>query len=219
MKNFYQLINLFGFSNISAIQELTEDIKNDFADAYHAIQINKTTRSNAFKKYVSRPNVMKDRAISDVYSDGHTIVSTKENVADIERTAQIADIITGAFSTAQPVDLYLRESAAVARIMGWKPGNTDYYLNVDGTIFCWDLVYSVYSCIADSDKTRLTEYCSLTKFSGRNALIMRGKHGIGLVLPLASDKCPDSMDVNFRHYVDTLNKIDSELVNQALKTA
>lgn len=217
MKNYYELINMFGFDNISAIQDLTEDFKEDFSANFHGLQFNKTTREKACKKYTS--DAMQDKALPEVFSDGHSIISIPGFTADKAKKFNIGEQLINFFKNQKPVDLYIKESVAVARSIGWKSGTSGYFLNVDGNIFNFDLVYKVFSCIADPDTSKLSEYCYLVPFCKAYGLLIRTQYGIGVILPINATACDETHNVNFKRFTDVLNTVDAELVKSALKTA
>lgn len=217
MKNYYELINLFGFDNISAIQELTEDFKDDFAENFHALSFNKSTRRAAVEKYAK--NAMQDEKLPEILSDSISVIAIPSYSANISRKTQISEQFTNFFKNQKPVDLYLKESVAVARSIGWKPGADGYILNVDGNIYNWNLVYNVFSCIADPDITKLSEQCYLTPFNNSNGLIIRTNFGIGFVLPINASKCNECKNVNFKHFTEIINNVDAEIIKATVKTA
>ena len=161
----------------------------------------------------------KTKKLPEILSDSVSVIAIPSYSANISRKIKISEQFTNFFKNQKPVDLYLKESVAVARSIGWKAGADGYILNVDGNIYNWNLVYNVFSCIADPDTTKLSEQCYLTPFNNSNGLIIRTNYGIGFVLPIYASKCNEFKDVNFKHFTETINNVDAEIIKAAIKTA
>jgi hypothetical protein len=227
MKNYYELLNMVKNEvSIDTIKELQEDFNKDFRKELEKIQINNSTRIKAIKNYVNNDMTSKDDSHpgTQVFCNGYSILNTtiKEELNCSKKNNTLSDYIVKALKNKKPVEKYLRDSIAIARALGWKPGTKKYIFNIDDNyIFDFSLVYEVFSCIADSKNIYGGAECFLCDMENTNkkALVLISKYGIGYILPLNVASFNNNYNVDFNYYIEHEKKIEKLLIDKALKTA
>lgn len=227
--NYFSLMALLKNQiDYSTYYTLKEDFNGKFNEELKKIQINNTTRKNAVKSYLTHDRIMQDVSKGEnmiIFSDGVSvlnILSTPDNktFSTEHKNDKCADYMLEAFKTMKPTDNeYILESVAVARAMGWTPNTTDYFINIDGNIYNFSLIYSLWNCIADKNNANGGCDCYLCDAGNRKSLLMRSKYGIALVLPVARDAIPDNANVGFKHYIDFERSLEAHFIEEIKKGA
>lgn len=234
MKNYYELIKMLKNQvDINVLQTLKEDFNNDFCEELGKIQINNTTRKNAIKSYLNKENILQDNKYSNqlVFSDGYSILNIVSNPKTAEifsadkKTDKMADIIIKSFQGMKPCEKYIKDSIAVARMLGWKPGTTDtknpFIIEIEGNIYNFSLVYSLFSCIADNNNAFGGVDCFLCNMenNSKKSLLIRSKYGVALILPTVFDNFNPCKNVDFNAYIDHERNLENFIINGCTKTA
>ena len=166
----------------------------------------------------------KQDAENGIYIDGVTAVSVRTPGARYDENNETVKMFLSILKDRRPADMRdsLDYSIAEAKENGWRLGDTDHYITVNGENYNLSLVARIYNIIADPK----TEYNGVrweieTGVDRKHhALILTSKHGIGVVLPFNSSTArmynvtPGSSNLD-----DIQGRITAAAWNEAEKTA
>ena len=184
MLNYYELMNLVNTDE--AIRIIREDFQDELAKNFQR-RPNKTTRRQAINAYGNNKELRADKEHSYLFGTGCSIFySNTVNYTDEEtgkKTADYAKVLSDLMKEMKPQDEYIDGCIAIARSLGWSPAGCDkkYYIEVEGNTYNMNLVYQLYSMIADPKKSGGVEVFTADKF-----LIMRSRYGLVALLPFRS---------------------------------
>lgn len=219
MKNFIKLLQTI--ENHTDDETLAFIIMDHYADIRNAAQNiynNNTTRKNAVKGY-GIPERLKDIQDHDngLYCDGCTAVSLAMTRPQYDENNTIYKMFKEQFQKKRrPVSLRdsFDYSIAAARCNGWRQGDTDHIIRIEGHIYNLSLVAKVYKCIADNKEVN---GCRIEITDDRHPImILSSRYGVGVVLPICSER-PGLYDVTPGD--SDLDKIMDRLTERAKKTA
>lgn len=207
MLNFYDLIKIFGFENLEAITAAKEDFINDFQKNFKALSLTEKEREKNLISFYNSKETMLDKTNNFIVATSTMIVSptspTFRAIQDkikLEGKKQV-DIYKHckAFfeGKRKPVDSYIHDSIAIAKSLGFRAGSKDFYLDIDGNYYNFDLIYTAFNVIGDPDKTHYSvryELCFPKWDEKHTALMISCKNGIAFILPM---RYPSKYEVSF----------------------
>ena len=205
MLNYYELMDLIDINNHYAIYRINEAFSEDLGEAVKTIKGTAKTRAEAFRRYESSIDFRKDKTCPDMFGTGTTIIlnpafrSDKEFFVDYSKTA-LAHV-----NSKTPVDVDLQGAAALAKCLGFRAGKQNYIIDIEGNIYSWDLVSTIYSMVADIRGGIDYTFCYLSDggpgefHTNFKWLIIRSNFATGFVLPI-NGRGPGLIDVSFEYY-------------------
>lgn len=228
MKKMIDLLKkLEGHTDNDTMAELIAGIRLDILETAQTIKHSNSTRKAALNSYIkSIPDRLQEKQDTEngIYIDGTTAVSVRTPGARYDENNETVKMFLSILKNRKPADMRdsLDYSIAEAKENGWRLGDTDHFITVNGERYNLSLVAHIYNIIADPK----TEYNGVRWEieTGDNrkhhALIMTSKHGIGVVLPFNSsiarmyDVTPGSSDLD-----EIQKRITAAAWNEAEKTA
>ena len=221
------LKKLEGHTDNDTMAEIIAGIRLDILETAQTIKHNNSTRKAALNSYIkSIPDRLQEKqdAENGIYTDGTTAVSVRTPGARYDENDDMVKMFLSILKDRKPADMRdsLDYSIAEAKENGWRLGDTDHYITVNGERYNLSLVAHIYNIIADPK----TEYNGVRweietgDDRKHHALILTSKHGIGVVLPFNSsitrmyDVTPGSSDLD-----DIQKRITAAAWNEAEKTA
>lgn len=217
MLNYYELLDLINTDEMTdneynLLTALRESFNNDFADNLKTI---KTTPSSVKQGVTAFMKIckFKDAKNPGLYVTDCQILSLSAACKDDNgiKENNLSNIVNG-FITAEkkPCDIYLKESIAVAKSLGYKYGDKNYMVEVDGNFYAMDRLYEVFRCLgSDCEYGELLTSDYYKK--GRQPLMIKGKNSFAIVLPVIRTAIDKKYDCTFKHYIEnekSLDKID-----------
>ena len=175
------------------MSKLIYDIRTEIIDTAGALRHNNSTRKQAAKSYIgSTPDHLakQQEPGNGLYTDGHTAISLAVKGAHYKEEG-LAKTILDIIKDRKPADLRdsFDYSIATAKVNGWRQGDTDHYIMVEGHYYNLSLIAKVYNCIADNKQYNGCRVEIQTE--GKHpALILSTNYGIGIVLPFI---CPGNL--------------------------
>lgn len=211
-------INLMELIKDNIDLDIFTALHNDFSDAFAAEYQNlkpcKSSIAKAIKKYVGGAKY-KD-ATTAIYTTGVTVLLLDKPAADAEdphlQTTDLATPVSAMLKDRKPVDCWFFESIALYKVLK-KQEKQDYFLQIDGHYYNASLVAEMIECIADNkDRYICAQICS------NGALCIQQKHA-AFVLPVKTNGCPVSKNVNARDFFKYVKDLDDGYTKSAIKTA
>lgn len=217
MLNYYELLDLINTDEMTdndytLLTALRESFNNDFVDNLKTI---KTTPSSVKQGITAFMKIckFKDAKNPGLYVTDCQVLSLSAACKDDNgvKTADLTKTIETLLSAnKKPCDIYLKESIAVAKSLGYKYGDNDFMVEVDGNFYAVDRLYEIFRCLGND-----CQYCQLLTSDyykqGRQPLLLSGKDSFGVILPVIRNNLPKKYDCTFKHYVEnekSLDKID-----------
>lgn len=228
MKRIIDLLKkLEGHTDNDTMIEIITGIRLDILETAQTIKHNNSTRKAALNSYTkSIPDRLQEKQDTEngIYTDGVSAVSVRTPGAKYDENNEMVKMFLSILKDIKPADMRdaLDYSIAEAKENGWRLGDTDHYITVNGERYNLSLVAHIYNIIADPK----TEYNGVRweietgNDRKHHALILTSKHGIGVVLPFNSstarmyDVTPGSSDLD-----DIQKRITAAAWNEAEKTA
>ena len=221
------LKKLEGHTDNDTMTEIIVGIRFDILETAQTIKHNNSTRKAALNSYIkSIPDRLQEKQDTEngIYTDGTTAVSVRTPGARYDENNGIVQMFLSILKDRKPADMRdsLDYPIAETKENGWRLGDTDHYITVNGEHYNLSLVARIYNIIADPK----TEYNGVRWEieSGDNrkhhALILTSKHDIGVVLPFNSatarmyDVTPGTSDLD-----EIQKRIAAAAWNEAEKTA
>ena len=197
MLNFYDLIKIFGYENPEAITAAKEDFINDFQKNFKSLSLTEKEREKNLTSFYNYKDTMIDKENNFIVATPTMIISptlaTFNAIQDkikLEGKKQV-DIYKHckAFfeGKRKPVDSYIHDSIAIAKSLGFRACSKDFYLDIDGNYYNFDLVYTAFNSIGDPDKKHYSvkyELCYPEWDEKHPALMISCKNGIAFILPM-----------------------------------
>lgn len=215
MLNYYELLDLINTDEMTdndytLLTTLRESFNKDFVDNLKTI---KTTPSSVKQGVTAFMKIckFKDAKNPGLYVTDCQVLSLSAACKDDDgiKENNLSNIVND-FITAEkkPCDIYLKESIAVAKSLGYKYGDSNYKIEIDGNYYVLDRLYEIFRCLGDN-----CEYCKviLGAKQGRQPLLLQGNNSFGVVLPVLVSAIPKKYDCTFKHYIEnekSLDKID-----------
>lgn len=217
MLNYYELLDLINTDEMTdndynLLTALRESFNNDFVDNLKGI---KTTPYSVKQGITAFMKIckFKDTKNPGLYVTVCQVLSLSAACKDDDgiKENNLSNIVNG-FLTAEkkPCEIYLKESIAVAKSLGYKYGDNDFMVEVDGNFYAVDRLYEIFRCLGDN-----CEYCQLLTSDyykqGRQPLLLQGDNSFGVILPVIVSAIPKKYDCTFKHYIEnekSLDKID-----------
>ena len=195
-KNFFELYKVLEkHTDEETLSYLIYNYYQEVIDEAQKIKHNNTTRAAALKSYVSECNAngLKPDPDNGLYCEGHTAVNIPVKGAKYDDNNTIVkcfmDFLKGARC---PVDFRdtIDYAIATAKCNGWRLGDTNFYIKINGAYYNLSLVARVYNCIADPKNNingvRIEQDINENK-PHYAKLLLSSKYGLGLVLPFNSE--------------------------------
>ena len=209
MLNYYELMNVIDINDHYAIYKINQAMADDICEALKTIKATAKNREEAFKKYTREADFNRDETVPGLYGTCTSIFYNPAIKYETPFIRNYHDVSLSILNNKTYIYEDLQGAAALAKCLGYKAGKTDYIIDIDGNIFSWDIVYSVYSMIAvyGAGKMDKTE-CYLSSgnenepkyfLGGKKALVIRSQEATGIVLPIIG-KGPGMIDVSFKNY-------------------
>ena len=221
------LKKLEGHTDNDTMTEIITGIRLDILETAQTIKHNNSTRKAALNSYIkSIPDRLQEKqdAENGIYIDGTTAVSVRTPGARYDENNDTVKIFLSILKDRKPVDMRdsLDYPIAEAKENGWRLGDTDHYITVNGENYNLSLVARIYNIIADpkSEYNGVRWEIESGEDRKHHALILTSKHGIGVVLPFNSstarmyDVTPGSSDLD-----EIQKRITAAVWNEAEKTA
>lgn len=228
MKKMIELLRtLEGHTDSETMTKLITGIRLDILETAQNIHHNNSTRKAALSSYIkSIPDRLQEKQDTEngLYIDGVTAVSVRTPGARYDENNDTVKMFLSILKDRKPADMRdsLDYPIAEAKENGWRLGDTDHYITVNGEKYNLSLVARIYNIIADPKSEYNGVRWEIESGDDRkhHALILTSKHGIGVVLPFNSstarmyDVTPGASDL------DEIQKRISEAAwNEAEKTA
>lgn len=220
------LKKLEGHTDNETMIEFITGIRLDILETAQTIKHNNSTRKAALNSYIkSIPDRLQEKQDTEngIYLDGTSAVSVRTPGARYDENNETVKMFLSILKNRKPADMRdsLDYPIAEAKENGWRLGDTDHYITVNGEKYNLSLVARIYNIIADPKEYNGVRWEIETGDNRKHhALIMTSKHGIGVVLPFNSsiarmyDVTPGASDL------DEIQKRISEAAwNEAEKTA
>jgi len=190
MKKMIELLRkIEGHTDNDTMIDLIGDARLDILEILKSIKHNNTTRKAALESYKkSIPDHLQKKQIpeSGVYVDGVTAVNVRTPGARYDEENDTIKMILQIIKNKKPADMRdsLDYPIAEAKYNGWRLGDRDHYIVVNGETYNLSLVAKVYNILADSKDLYGVRWEIETGEDKRHhALILSSKHGLGVVLP------------------------------------
>lgn len=227
MKRIIDLLKkLEGHTDNDTMAEIIAGIRLDIMETAQTIKHNNSTRKAALNSYIkSIPDRLQEKQDTEngIYLDGTTAVSVRTPGARYDENNETVKMFLSILKNRKPADMRdsLDYPIAEAKENGWRLGDTDHYITVNGEKYNLSLVARIYNIIADPKEYNGVRWEIETGDNRKHhALIMTSKHGIGVVLPFNSsiarmyDVTPGSSDLD-----EIQKRITAAAWNEAEKTA
>ena len=197
MKNFIELMRtLENHTDDETLAALIMEYNADVIETAQGLRHNNTTRKNAVKSYSIPENLKKIQDHENgLYCDGVSAVSLARTAPKYDENNSIFKVFKDTLKkTRRPADI--RDSfdyaIAAAKCNGWRQGNADHIIRIDGHIYNISLIARVYNCIADNKEFN---GCRVELTDDRHpVLVLSSRYGLGIVLPVCSES-PGLYDV------------------------
>lgn len=212
MKIFEVLRTIKDHTDTDTMAKLIYDTRQEIIETAGTLKHNKSTREAAIKAYSNNTpdNLAKmQEPENGLYTEGHTAISIPVKGAKYDGEKGIAKMMLDIIKNKKPTDLRdsFDYSIAAAKVNGWRLGDTDHYIMVEGHYYNLSLIARVYNCIADN-KTYNGCRLEIQTDAKHPALIMSTQYGIGIVLPF---KCPANLTYNVTPGEGLLSAIDKDI--------
>lgn len=185
------LRKLEGHTDTDTMSELITKIRLDIRETVNGIHHNKTTRAAALKSYEKNiPDRLKDKQNPEIgiYIDGVSAVSVTTPGARYDEDNETVKMFLSILKGRRPA--YMRDSLdysiAEAKENGWRLGDTDHYITVNGSTYNLTLVARIYNILVDPKKEINGVRWEIETDKTHPALILTSQHGIGVVLPFTN---------------------------------
>lgn len=228
MKRIIELLKkLEGHTDNNTMTEIITGIRLDILETAQTIKHNNSTRKAALSSYIkSIPDRLLEKQDTEngIYTDGTTAVSVRTPGARYDENNDMVKMFLSILKNRKPIDMRdsLDYSIAEAKENGWRLGDTDHYITVNGETYNLSLVARIYNIIADPkiEYNGVRWEIETRDDRKQHALILTSKHGIGVVLPFNSstdrmyDVTPGLSDID-----EIEKRIVAVAWNEAEKTA
>ena len=224
MLNYYELLNLINTDEMTSnekniVSAIRDDFRNDFADNCKNIKSTAYTVKQGIDAFIKHCK-FKDETIKGLYCTDCQILSvTAACNDDGVKTNNLSNLVKPFLdSNKTPCDLYLKESLAVAKSLGYKYGDKDYMVEVDGNFYAMDRLYEVFRCLgSDCEYGELLTSDYYKK--GRQPLMIKGKNSFAIVLPVIRTAIDKKYDCTFNHYIDNERDLDDKIYKRSIISA
>ena len=192
MKTLEILRTLRGKVDTATMTALLNQFRDEVGQTWNGIKNNKTTRAAAVKSYkgnTPKHLASKQDDANGLYCDGVSALSVSVKGAKYDDNNDIVKFFKEIFENKTRVDLKtsINYSIATAKCNGWRLGDTDHYIMVNGFYYNLSLVARGFNCIADS---KMYNDCDVwqetTPGKKYKALLLSSKYGLYMVLPFAA---------------------------------
>lgn len=225
MYNYYELLDMINLNEMTAekasfISALRNEFRNDFADNCKAIKTTAYATKQGRESFIKNAK-HKDTTIKGLYCTDCQILSINDNLKDDGvHELDLSNIIKGFLSAEKkPCDLYLKESLAVAKSLGYKYGDKNYMVEVDGNFYAMDRLYEVFRCLGSNcEYGQILTYnkeCHTDIRQGRQPLMIQGNNCFSVVLPVLITSINRKYDCTYKHYIANERDLD-EKINKAV---
>ena len=224
MKKMIDLLRtLNGHTDNEIMLDLIAGIRTDIYNTVQTIHHNNTTRKAALNSYIKNiPDNLKNKQLpeSGVYIDGVTAVALNTPGARYNEDDETVKIILSIIKDKKPADMRdsLDYPIAEAKENGWRLGDTDHYIVMEGETYNLSIVARVYNMIADPKKEYNGVRWEIETGDNKkhHALILTSRYGIGVVLPFNNNT--DKL-YNVTPGASSLDEIQKEITDAAWKEA
>lgn len=227
MKRIIDLLKkLEGHTDNDTMTDIITGIRLDILETAQTIKHNNSTRKAALNSYIkSIPDRLQEKQDTEngIYIDGVTAVSVRTPGARYDENNETVKMFLSILKNRKPADMRdsLDYPIAEAKENGWRLGDTDHYITVNGEKYNLSLVARIYNIIADPKEYNGVRWEIETGDDRKHhALILTSKHGIGVVLPFNSsinrmyNVTPGASDLD-----EIQKRITTAAWNEAEKTA
>ena len=138
MKKMIDLLKkLEGHTDNDTMVEIIAGIRLDILETAQTIKHNNSTRTAALNSYIkSIPDRLQEKqdAENGIYTDGTTAVSVRTPGARYDENNNMVKMFLSILKDRKPADMRdaLDYSIAEAKENGWRLGDTDHYITVNG---------------------------------------------------------------------------------------
>lgn len=224
MLNYYELMNIISTDDHYAIYQINNSFSDDIAAAIKSLKFTDKTRAEAFKKYSAAPDFRKDDKDAGIFGTCTNFIVSGEFKAETPYIGKYMEPGLAFINNKRPVDVDLQGAAAIAKCLGYRAGNDNYYIGIEGNYYSWTLVNTIYQIVANYKKGMDFTECFLSnggekegdyKYSlgNRNALIIRGEKSTGFILPICFK--PNGFNVSFEYYMQFRKDLENREIAAA----
>lgn len=216
--NFANLLeNIKNGIDYNAFCALRNDfIENQFHAAYDSLRPCKSTAEKAVKRYIAAAPY-KDAKTKGVYTDGKTALILSDDKPEAEnekiQKIEIAEKIIETWKNRKPSHCYFLDSIALYKAYK-KQEKAEYLLHLDGNYYNAAFISEMIECIA----IKRDEYIS-AEICENGALLVKGKGGAALILPVKRTGCHISRNINSQDFFKYLSDIEDKYIEEIKKSA